>query len=103
MMEPRIAGKMGAVGVLPGRWSGGQGRQGAPVAAGGPTSQPGAIRLRHGPPGRKRVADSVVSQDECFTCVGVRRGDRGVAARVERALAGGKRDSCDCMEFTEQA
>ena len=77
MMEARIAGKMGAVGVLPGRWSGGQGRQGAPVAAGGPTSQPGAIRLRHGPPGRKRVADSVVSQDECFTCVGVRRGDRG--------------------------
>jgi len=51
MMEPRIAGKMGAGGVLPGRWSGGQGRQGAPVAAGGPTSQPGAKRRDTGHPG----------------------------------------------------
>lgn len=33
------------------RWSGGQGRPGAPEAAGGPTSQPGAIRRETGHPG----------------------------------------------------
>ena len=59
--------------------SGGQGRLGAHVAAGGPTSQPGAIRRYTGAPGRERVPDSGVSQDECFTCVacGAAFGDGG--------------------------